>query len=56
VEFEPGTQVTYLDLANILLELSDLTGQSVDLGMLHTVGSYIRQRVLDQAWVIDERA
>jgi predicted nucleotidyltransferase len=56
VEFEPGTRVTYLDLASIQLELSDLMGRSVDLGMPHTLSPYIRQRVLDQARVIYERA
>ncbi|MEO0533367.1 MAG: nucleotidyltransferase family protein [Cyanobacteria bacterium P01_A01_bin.123] len=52
VEFVSGTRVTYLDLAGMELELSDLlTGRKVDLRTPAELSPNFRQAVLDAAMV-----
>lgn len=52
VEFVSGTRVTYLDLAGMELELSDLlTGRKVDLRTPAELSLNFRQAVLDAAMV-----
>ena len=50
VEFEPGATPTYLDLANIEIELSKLLGGSkVDLRTPAELSRYFRDKVLREA-------
>lgn len=55
VEFESGSVVTYLDMADMQFELEDILGREVDLLTPPALSKYFRQKVLDIAQVIYER-
>lgn len=52
VEFEPGTTVGLLALAQMELELSELVGRKADLRTAGELSRYFRQDVLDGASVL----
>lgn len=54
VEFEPGATVTYLDLAEMQLELSALLERPIDIGTPASLSPYIRDHVLESAEIIYE--
>jgi predicted nucleotidyltransferase len=49
VEFEPDARVSYLDLAEMELELSDLPSRQVDLNTPGTISGHFRDEVLREA-------
>jgi predicted nucleotidyltransferase len=49
VEFEPGRGRSYLDLAGLAIDLSDVFGREVDVATPTTLSRYIRKRVLGEA-------
>ena len=51
VEFLPGTKVGLFELAGIALDLEDLLGRKVDMGMPSSLSRYIRDEVLAEAEV-----
>jgi predicted nucleotidyltransferase len=51
VEFEPETRVTFLDLAGMEIELSDLIQRKADLRTPKELSRHFRQDVLDKAMV-----
>ena len=55
VEFEPGATVTYLDLARMERELSDVLGRRADLRTPAELSRYFRDRVVSEALVQYER-
>ena len=55
VEFIPDAGVTFLDLAAMQDELSDMLGRPVDLVTPGALSRYFRQQVLDTAETIYER-
>jgi uncharacterized protein len=55
VEFEPGTKVGY-SFIDMQEELSAMLGRQVDLNTPAFLSRHFRQRVLDTAQVIYERA
>jgi uncharacterized protein len=55
IEFEPGASITYLDLAEMQLELEDLLGRHVDLLTPNALSRYFRQKVVDTALALYER-
>jgi len=55
VEFEPGTTITYLDLARMERELTDVLGRKVDLRTPAELSRYFRERVVSEALVQYER-
>ena len=52
VEFAPGEQPSFLDLAGILGELADLLGHKVDLVQKHTLRPYLSDEILSARRVI----
>jgi hypothetical protein len=54
VEFEPGANVTYLDMASMEMELGELMGRQVDLREPEEISRHSRQHVLDTAVLIYE--
>lgn len=56
VEFEPEARLTYLDLAHMERELGEILGRPVDLREPEELSRYFRQRVLDAAVLVYERA
>ena len=55
VEFEPAGTITYLDLARMERELSDLLGRTVDLRTPLELSRYFRDQVVAGALVQYER-
>jgi uncharacterized protein len=55
VEYEPGAAVTYLDLARMERELSQLVGRKVDLRTPEELSRYFRKRVVGEALLQYER-
>ena len=55
VEFEAGAAVTYLDLARMERELSQLVGRKVDLRTPEELSRYFRERVVSEALLQYER-
>ena len=51
VEFESGTRVTFLDLAGMEIELTDMIQRKADLRTPNELSRYFRQEVLDLAVV-----
>lgn len=51
VEFLPRTEVTYLDLVGLEMELAELIGRKVDLRTPAELSRYFRDRVLREAQV-----
>lgn len=51
VEFEPETRVTFLDLAGMEIELTDMIQRKADLRTSNELSRYFRQEVLDSAVV-----
>jgi len=51
VEFQPGSQTTYFDLAGMEAELTALIGRKVDLRTPAELSRYFRDRVLREAQV-----
>ena len=49
VEFEPGAAITYLDLARMERELSEILGRKVDLRTPEELSRYFRERVVAEA-------
>lgn len=55
VELEPEAKISYLDLAGMQVELSDIVGRQVDLGLTRTLRPHLRDHVLRTALTIYER-
>ena len=55
VEFDSGRTTTYLDLARMERELSDLAGRKVDLRTPQELSRYFRDQVVAEAVVQYER-
>ncbi len=51
VEFRPGSEITYFDLAGMEMELTALVGRKVDLRTPAELSRYFRDRVLREAQV-----
>jgi len=49
VDFEPGAQITLLDMARMERELSELIGLDVDLRTAEDLSRYFRQQVVEEA-------
>ncbi len=56
VEFEPGATITFLDLARMERELSEVLSRKVDLRTPAELSRYFRERVVSEALVQYERA
>jgi len=56
VEFEPSARITFLDMVSIEMELTDLLNRQVDLRTPQELSRYFRQKVLNGAQVLYERA
>lgn len=56
VEFEPGSRITYLDLAAMEDELTTILGRKVDLRTARELSRYFRDRVVAESLVQYERA
>lgn len=52
VEFEPGTTIGLLGLAQLELELSEMVGRKADLRTAGDLSRYFRQDVIDTASVL----
>ncbi len=51
VEFVPGSRITYLDLAGMEIELTEMVGRKADLRTAQELSRYFRQEVLESAVV-----
>jgi predicted nucleotidyltransferase len=56
IEFEPGHRYTYFTLAQIERELSDVLGRTVDLHIPKDLHPFLRDKVLEQAEAVYDRA
>jgi predicted nucleotidyltransferase len=56
VEFEPETRISFFDIVTMEMELTDIMGRQVDLRTPEELSRYFRQKVLDRAEVLYERA
>jgi len=56
VEFEPAARISFFDMVTMELELTDIMGRQVDLRTPEELSRYFRQKVLDSAEVLYERA
>jgi uncharacterized protein len=56
VEFEPGARVSLFDMVTMEMELADILGRKVDFRTAPELSRYFRQKVLDTAEVLYERA
>jgi len=56
VEFEPGARISFFDMVTMEMELTDMMGRQVDLRTPQELSRYFRQKVLDTAQVVYERA
>lgn len=55
VEYEPEAKVTYLDMAEQEMALTDLIGRRVELRTPAELSRYFRQKVVETAQIIYER-
>ena len=56
VEFEPDARISFFDMVTMEMELTDMTGRKVDFRTPQELSRYFRQKVLDTAEVLYERA
>lgn len=56
VEFEPDARISFFDMVTMEMELTDMAGRQVDLRTPQELSRYFRQKVLDTAQVLYERA
>jgi predicted nucleotidyltransferase len=56
VEFEPGARISFYDMVTMEMELTDMMGRKVDFRTPQELSRYFRQKVLDTAEVLYERA
>ncbi len=56
VEFEPDAKVSLFDMGGMQLELTELLGREVDFKTAGFLSRYFRQKVIDTAETIYERA
>jgi predicted nucleotidyltransferase len=56
VEFEPGARISLFDMAAMEIELAELVGRKVDLRTPEELSRYFRQRVIETAERLYERA
>jgi predicted nucleotidyltransferase len=56
VEFEPDARISFFDMVTMEMELTDLMGRKVDFRTPQELSRYFRQKVLDTAEVLYERA
>ncbi len=56
VEFEPDARISFFDIVTMEMELTDMMGRQVDLRTPQELSRYFRQKVLDTAQVVYERA
>jgi predicted nucleotidyltransferase len=56
VEFEPNARISFFDMVTMEMELTDLMGRKVDFRTPQELSRYFRQKVLDTAEVLYERA
>ncbi|MCC7447002.1 MAG: nucleotidyltransferase family protein [Anaerolineae bacterium] len=56
VEYDPDVRVSLFDQVDLQLDLETVWGCKVDLGTPASLSKYIRQKVLQSAQVIYERA
>jgi predicted nucleotidyltransferase len=56
VEFEPDARISLFDMVTMEMELTDMVGRKVDFRTPQELSRYFRQKVLDTAEVLYERA
>lgn len=56
VEFAPDARISFFDMVTMEMELTDMIGRKVDLRTPQELSRYFRQKVLDTAEVLYERA
>jgi uncharacterized protein len=56
VEFDSDYRITYLDLAQMEIELSQILGRKIDLREPEELSHYFRKQVIHDAELIYERA
>ncbi len=56
VEFEPGARISLFDMVTMEMELTEMFGRKVDFRTPQELSRYFRQKVLDTAEVLYERA
>lgn len=56
VEFEPDAHVNFYDMVTMEMELTEMIGRKVDFRTPQELSRYFRQKVLDTAEVLYERA
>ncbi len=56
VEFEPDAHISFFDMVTMEMELTDMMGRKVDFRTPQELSRYFRQKVLDTAEVLYERA
>ncbi len=56
VEFEPDARISFFDMVTMEMELTDMMGRKVDFRTPQELSRYFRQKVLDTAEVLYERA
>ncbi len=56
VEFEPDAPISLMDMGGMQMDLSDLLGREVDFKTAGFLSRYFRQKVIDSAVTIYERA
>jgi predicted nucleotidyltransferase len=56
VEFEPGARISFFDMVTMEMELTEMIGRKVDFKTPQELSRYFRQKVLDTAEVLYERA
>lgn len=56
VEFEPDAHISYFDMVTMEMELTNILGRKVDLRTPQELSRYFRQKVLDTAEALYERA
>jgi predicted nucleotidyltransferase len=56
VEFEPEARISFFDMVTMEMELAEMIGRKVDFRTPQELSRYFRQKVLDTAEVLYERA
>jgi predicted nucleotidyltransferase len=56
VEFEPDARISFFDMVTMEMELTNIMGRKVDFRTPQELSRYFRQKVLDTAEVLYERA
>jgi predicted nucleotidyltransferase len=56
VEFEPGARINFFDMVTMEAELTAMLNRKVDFRTPQELSRYFRQKVLDSAEVLYERA